>query len=384
MPVAVPFIDLVAQYQPIKNEISAAVTAVLESQKFILGDGVSEFEEKLASWMGLERGGVVGVSSGTDALLASLMALGVGPGDEVLTTPFSFFATAGVIARLHAKPVFADIDPLSFNLDATKLKDLDAKRFKAVVVVHLFGRLADMSGLRAWADPQGVPIVEDAAQGIGVRDQHGQHCGTQGKVGCFSFFPTKNLGGAGDGGCVVTTDPEFLASLRQIRVHGAVRAYESQIIGGNFRLDAIQAAILQVKLAHLESWGKARLKNARSYDRRLREKGLAEHLQLPELPENEEFVAHQYVVRSDRRDALKAFLTKNQIASAIYYPVPFHLMPCFAGLGHKTGDFPVAELASHEVLALPVFPELGEERLERVVAVISAFYEQGNSRSVND
>lgn len=371
---SVPFIDLKAQFQTIRDEVLGAVESVLDSQKFILGDTVAEFEDELSSWMGLETGGVVGVSSGTDALLASLMALGVGPGDEVLTTPFSFFATAGVISRLHAKPVFVDIDPITFNLDPGQLQTLDASRFKAVIVVHLYGRCANIEAVRDWADPHGVPVVEDAAQAIGTRDHRGRHSGSLGATGCFSFFPTKNLGAAGDGGCIVTTDPQLLEDLRRIRVHGAVAAYESQVIGGNFRLDAIQAAILRVKLKHLDRWTEQRLANAAYYDRRFRAEGLAEVLSLPPMPGNREFVAHQYVLRSDSRDDLRASMAQSGIASAIYYPMPFHLMPSFADLGHQTGDFPEAEKACKQVIALPIFAELGEERLERVVQSIVSFY----------
>ncbi len=376
MTAPVPFIDLQAQHEAIKDEILEALQSVLESQKFILGPGVQSFEEDLAKWMGLDAGGVVGVSSGTDALLASLMALGVGPGDEVLTTPFSFFATAGVIARLHAKPVFVDIDPRSFNLDTEKLADLEPGRFKACILVHLYGRYADVAGLRAWADSSGLPIVEDAAQAIGVRDSAGRHCGTIGDLGCFSFFPTKNLGGAGDGGCVVTTNERLLEDIRRIRVHGAVKAYESQVIGGNFRLDAIQAAILQVKLRHLSFWTKARRSNARYYNRRFKEEGLEDVLQLPIIGETCDYVAHQYVIRSSDRDALKAHLHSQSVASAVYYPQPFHLMPSFSNLGYSTGDFPETERACREVLALPIFPELGEERLERVVESVVAFHQK--------
>ncbi|MFT7616641.1 MAG: dTDP-4-amino-4,6-dideoxygalactose transaminase [Planctomycetota bacterium] len=370
----VPFIDLKAQYQTIKDDLLPAVEAVLESQQFILGDTVAQFENELSGWMGLESGGVVGVSSGTDALLAALMALGVGPGDEVLTTPFSFFATAGVIARLHAKPVFVDIDPVTFNLDAGRLQALDASRFKAIIVVHLYGRCADIEAVREWADPHGVPVIEDAAQAIGTRDKNDNHCGSLGTVGCFSFFPTKNLGAAGDGGCLVTTDPKMLEDLRRIRVHGAVTAYESQVIGGNFRLDAIQAAILKVKLKHLDSWTERRLENAEYYDRRFREEGMAEELALPPLPGNREFVAHQYVIRSKKRDALREDMAAGGVASAIYYPMPFHLMPSFANLNYTTGDYPETERACAEVLALPIFAELGEERMERVVESVLSFY----------
>lgn len=368
----VPFIDLKAQYENIREEIRAAVDAVFESQQFILGETVTAFEEELAAWMDLP-GEVIGVSSGTDALLCGLMAVGVGPGDRVLTTPFSFFATAGVIARLGARPVFVDIDPTTCNLDPEALARHDPQDYRAAIVVHLFGRTADVQAVRRWADPAGVPVIEDAAQAVGARDEEGRSAGGLGRLGCFSFFPTKNLGAAGDAGCLTTTDAELAADLRRLRVHGASRPYDSDVIGGNFRIDALQAAVLRVKLRHLEAWTEARLDNARAYDAAFRAAGLAESLSLPEISGERRYVAHQYVIRSSRRSDLIAHLRERGIGTAIYYPKPFHAMDCFAGLGYQVGDFPRAERAAAEVLALPLFPELGEERRSRVIEGVLDF-----------
>jgi dTDP-4-amino-4,6-dideoxygalactose transaminase len=369
---AIPFIDLKAQYASIRDEVRAAVDEVFESQLFVLGETVADFERELAAWMGLD-GEVIGVSSGTDALLCALMALGVGPGDKVLTTPFSFFATAGVIARLGARPVFVDIDPETCNLDARQLEGLDPGDYRAAIIVHLFGRTADVAALRRWADPVGLPVVEDAAQAIGAKDAAGRCAGSLGRIGCFSFFPTKNLGAAGDAGCLTTTDPKLADDLRRLRVHGATRPYDSEVIGGNFRIDALQAAVLRVKLRHLRAWTDARIENARAYDRAFRDAGLAERLGLPEVADGARYIAHQYVIRHPRRDALLEHLKSRGIGAAIYYPKPFHAMECFAELGYGPGSFPEAERAASEVLALPVFPELGDARRARVIAAIFDF-----------
>ena len=370
----VPFIDLRAQYVTIRDEIRAAVDDVFETQSFILGPNVEAFEAAVAERMNLPSAGVIGVSSGTDALLASLMALGVGPGDRVLTTPFSFFATAGVVARLHATPVFCDIDPVTMNLDPTRLQDFDPSDFKAMVVVHLFGRTANMAAIEAWATPAKLPIVEDAAQAILAVDGDGRRCGTLGDLGCFSFFPTKNLGAAGDGGAVTSRDPELAERVRLLRTHGAPTAYDSRIIGGNFRLDALQAAVLHVKLGHLDTWNRARLENAATYDRLFRADGLEAVIDLPPLCDDDTWIAHQYVVRVPRRDELKTALAKQGIGSAVYYPEALPHLECFAALGHRRGDFPEAERAAGSVLALPIFAELGTERLERVVKAVGDFY----------
>lgn len=370
----VPFIDLKAQFADVKADVMRAVEAVFDSQAFILGPVVDAFEKDLARYLEVPDRCAIGVSSGTDALLMALMALGVGPGDRVLTTPFSFFATAGVIARLAAKPEFVDIDPRTMNLDPRRLAGLDPERFKALIVVDLFGRAADFTAIRAWADPAGLPVVEDACQSIGARAASGKRCGSLGTIGCFSFFPTKNLGAAGDAGAVTTTDPKLAETLRVLRVHGAPVQYDSQVIGGNFRIDALQAAVLHAKLKHLDRWTAARLENARLYEKLFRANGLAERLVLPEVSDDGTYIAHQYVVRTKRRDELKAHLEKNGIGAAVYYPVPFHLMQAFASLGVRAGALPEAEAAAREVLALPIFPELGAERIERVVRAIADFH----------
>ncbi|MCB9833001.1 MAG: DegT/DnrJ/EryC1/StrS family aminotransferase [Planctomycetes bacterium] len=366
----IPFIDLLEQYRQLAPEIDAAVAAVFASQQFILGQVVADFEADYAATFGLPTGSTVGVSSGTDALLVALMAAGVGPGDKVLTTPFSFFATAGTIARLGARPVFADIDRTSFNLSPAALAAHDPRDFKALIAVHLYGRVADMEAIRAWAGAEGPLLIEDAAQAVGSRAPDGRPAGLLGDFGCFSFFPTKNLGGAGDGGMVVAADPERAALLRKLRVHGAQRQYENEIVGGNFRLDAIQAAVLRVKLPRVLGFNAARVRNARRYDLALR--GLP-GLVLPELPADDGYNGHQYVIRSSDRDRLRRHLEDRGIGTAIYYPRPFHLLDCFRELGHRPGDFPEAEAAAREVLALPIFPELGGRRQDRIIEAIKDF-----------
>jgi len=370
----IPFIDLKAQYEGIRGDVRAAVDRVFESQQFILGDEVTAFEAALADRLGVNAQQVVGVSSGTDALLMSLMALGVGPGDRVLTTPFSFFATAGVISRLQAIPEFLDIDPVTFNMDPSQLSDRDATRYKGVIVAHMFGRSAAMEPILEWASRGSVPVIEDAAQAIGSTTPDGRPCGGVGTLGCFSFFPTKNLGGAGDGGAVVAEDEDVAGVLRQLRVHGATQIYENRVVGGNFRLDAIQAAVLGVKLAHLDQWNMQRAANARLYNELLGDAGLGGKLGLPPLTDDDSWNGHQYVLRCPLRDELRESLGNGGIGSAVYYPTPFHLMGAFDELGYTEGSFPEAEKACQEVLALPIFPELGEDRLRRVCGAISAFY----------
>jgi dTDP-4-amino-4,6-dideoxygalactose transaminase len=367
-------IDLKEQYQAIRAEVMDAVEGVFDSQGFILGPTVEGFESDLARYMALETGGVVGVSSGTDALLVTLMALGVRPGDRVLTTPFSFFATAGVIARLGATPEFVDIDPVTFNLDPQQLVGVDPTRYAAMIVVHVFGRTAEMKSICRWAEAGDLPVVEDAAQAIGAIDEEGRPAGQLGIAGCFSFFPTKNLGGAGDAGAVVTTDDDLLERLRLLRVHGAATAYDNRVIGGNFRLDALQAAVLQVKLRHLNGWNRLRLQNAARYGEGLSANGSAEHIQLPDVSLNGTYTAHQYVLRTSRRDELAAHLRNQDIGCAVYYPRPFHLMEAFSDLDLSVGAFPAAEAACEEVLALPIFPELGRERQDRVIDAIGDFF----------
>jgi dTDP-4-amino-4,6-dideoxygalactose transaminase len=362
----VPLLDLTLQYASIRAEVNAAVQRVLESQLFILGPEVDALETEIASYSGAAHG--VGVSSGTDALLVALMALEIGPGDEVITTPYSFFATAGVIARLGATPVFADIDPASFNIDPDAVEARITARTKAVMPVHLYGRMCDMQRLIEITSPRGIPIVEDAAQAIGATDLDGRLAGSLGLVGCFSFFPSKNLGGAGDGGMCVTNDAGLAERITVLRMHGSKPKYYHHVVGGNFRLDAIQAAVLRVKLRYLASWTQARRKNADLYRRFFQEAGLSESISLPE--DTPGHIYNQFVIRVPERDRLRQHLADRGIGTEVYYPVPLHLQECFRGLGHSAGDFPASERAAEETLALPIFPELLSEQIEYVVDAI--------------
>ncbi len=370
----VPLIDLKAQYAGLRDELRAAVDGVLESQRFILGPEVEGLESEVAAYCGAAHG--VGVSSGTDALLVALMALDVGSGDEVVTTPFSFFATAGVVARLGARPVFVDIDPSTFNLDPARLAAAVTPRTKAIMPVHLFGQTADMDPIAATACEANLPVVEDAAQAIGA-DYHGRRAGGLGLLGCFSFFPTKNLGGFGDGGMVTTNDPDLAARVRSLRNHGFAEKYYNREVGGNFRLDALQAAVLRVKLGHLEAWHEARRRNAARYGELFAAAGLTapdSPVKTPVEAGHGRHIYHQYVLRCERRDELQAYLGERGIGSAVYYPVALHLQECFRHLGSVAGDFPLAERAAREVLALPIYPELGDEAAAEVVDAVRAFY----------
>ncbi|MCZ6626303.1 MAG: DegT/DnrJ/EryC1/StrS family aminotransferase [Deltaproteobacteria bacterium] len=367
----VPLLDLKTQYAPIRLEILAGIERVCESQHFILGPEVEELEKAIAEFCGSRF--AIGVSSGTDALLAALMAIGVGQGDEVITTSYSFFATAGVIARLGARPIFVDIDPRTFNLDPKQVDGKINSRTKAILPVHLFGRCADMNTLLKLAKKHGIHVIEDAAQAIGARDGEGRQAGTIGDMGCFSFFPSKNLGAFGDGGMVVTDDPKLSEALRMLRVHGAKPKYYHSIIGGNFRLDALQASVLRVKLKYLASWTEARRKNAERYRLMVEEKGLLEWVSLPEdVPGH---IYNQFVVRVGNRDGLQAFLRQRGVATEVYYPLPLHYQECFENLGHRRGDFPEAEAAAEQSLALPVYPELTADQQRYVVDQSMEFYQ---------
>ncbi len=370
-----PTLDLKAQFATIGDEIRAAMERVLVSQHFIMGPEVAAFEDEVGSYLGCGR--ALGVSSGTDALLAALMALDVGPGDEVVTSPFTFFATAGVIHRLGATPVFVDIEPDTFNLDPATLPTVDPARVKAIIPVHLYGRCAPMASIGGWARAHGVAVVEDAAQAIGAR-AGGRMAGTLGDVACFSFFPSKNLGALGDGGMVTTDDLELGERLAILRVHGARPKYHHHLVGGNFRLDAIQAAALRVKLAHLDDWNAGRRAAATRYDDLMTDAGLVGDdgpiLALPAPDGDDHQVFHQYVIRVRQRDELARQLTAEGIGTAIYYPVPLHLQACFGDLGYRPGDLPVSERAAGEVLALPMFPELTDDQQRRVVDAIAAFF----------
>jgi dTDP-4-amino-4,6-dideoxygalactose transaminase len=362
----VPLLDLKAQYRAIKPEIDAAVHRVIDAQYFILGPEVSSLEAEVAAYCEAACG--VGVASGTDALLVALMALDVGPQDEVITTPFTFFATAGVIARLGATPVFVDIQADSFNMDPAAAVAAVTNRTRAFMPVHLYGRVAELSPLLGL----GLPVIEDAAQAIGARDDDGRIAGSAGVMGCFSFFPSKNLGGFGDGGMVVTQDQALAERLKILRVHGMEPKYYHQLVGGNFRLDALQAAVLRVKLLYLNGWSEARRQNARRYRALFRDAGLDGIVVVPEdMPGH---IYNQFVVRVPRRDDLQAHLRAQGIGTEVYYPVPLHRQACFAALGHADGSLPEAERAAREVLALPIFPELSEDQLEYVVQSTAEFF----------
>ncbi len=387
----VPILDLKAQYRALRADMEAKILALLESGGFVLGPEVEALEKELAADAGI--GHAIGVSSGSDALLVSLMALGVGPGDAVATTPFTFFATAGAAARLGAETVFCDIDPVTFNLSPERLEEaLKARdgraagrgRVKAVIPVHLYGQCADMDAINALCRPRGVFVLEDACQAVGSeypsRDGVRAACAT-GDAGTLSFYPTKNLGGIGDGGMVLTNDAEFAATVRTLRVHGERQRYYYRAIGGNFRLDAIQAAALRVKRPHLAEWNRARRERASFYDKRFATEGLVEEgfVQTPAAVYKSSgagnfHIYHQYVIRARRRDELMAFLKEKGVASAIFYPLGLHQQECFAPLGYKTGDFPETEKAAAEVLALPMYPELTHEQQDRVVFSILEFY----------
>ena len=377
----VPLLDLKAQYRAIQPEIESAVAEVFTAQAFILGPKVQAFEAACAAYCGTTH--AVGVSSGTDALLMALMAEGIGPGDEVLTTPYTFFATAGCVARLGATPVFVDIEPRSFNIDPQQLAAKITKRTKAILPVHLYGRMAEMEAINALARAHGLVVIEDACQAIGS-EFHGRRTGGCGDYGCFSFFPTKNLGGAGDGGLITTSDAARAAKLLALRNHGMEPKYFHKLIGGNFRLDALQAAVLHVKLRYLDAWTAARRRNAARYEKLFREAGLAPQIvTLPTTPcaetgraDGEQCHCHvfnQYIVRVPRRDALRAFLAERGIGNEVYYPLPLHLQECFRYLGHQAGDFPESERADAETLALPIYPELADAQAACVVATIGEF-----------
>ena len=364
----VPLLDLQAQYAPIRDEILSALTRVCDSQRFILGPEVDALERDLVSH--LEAGHAIAVSSGTDALLAAMMALGIGPGDDVLTTAYSFFATAGCISRLGATPRLVDIDPVSYNLAPDALRAAITPQTRAIVAVHLYGQCADMDRVTAAASEAGVPVIEDAAQAIGAR-YHGRQAGSMGALGCFSFFPSKNLGAFGDGGLVTTRDEALAREVRLLRNHGAEPKYIHQRIGGNFRLDALQAAVLRVKLPHLGRWSGMRRANAAAYVDLIHDAGLGDRVGVPVEVPGCTHIYNQFIIRVPARDRVRAHLTERGIGSEIYYPVPFHLQPCFADLGYARGDFPHAERAAEETLALPIYGELTRDQQALVVAALA-------------
>jgi dTDP-4-amino-4,6-dideoxygalactose transaminase len=369
----VPLLDLQAQYLPIRDELLAAITRVCDSQRFIMGPEVDALEAELASYLG--GGEAIAVSSGTDALLLAMMALGVGEGDEVITSTYSFFATAGCIARLGAVPRLVDIDPVTFNLTPERVREVLSPRTKAIVPVHLYGLCADMDPLLAIADEAGVAIIEDAAQALGATYK-GRPAGSMGRIGCFSFFPSKNLGAFGDGGLVTTSDAALAGELRVLRNHGARQRYFHDRIGGNFRLDALQAAVLRVKLPHLARWTEMRRENAARYRTLFEQRVEADSVGLPIEPADRRHIYNQFIVRVPHRDAVRAILGERGIATEIYYPVPFHLQACFAYLGHRRGDFPASEDAASSTLALPIYGELTAHQLEAVADAMAAALRQ--------
>ena len=362
----VPLLDLKAQYATIKDEVLAAVSEVLESQRCIGGPKVSELEEKVAAISDCKF--AVGVSSGTDAILSSLMSLDIGPGDEVITTPFTFFATVGCIARAGAKPVFVDIDPRTFNIDPALIESVVTEKTKVIMPVHLFGQMADMDPIMEIANKYNLTVIEDAAQSI-TSTYKGRKAGSIGTVGCFSFFPSKNLGGIGDGGMIVTNDEQLYERLIVMRNHGSKPKYYHKYIGGNFRLDAIQAAALLVKLPHLNEWSEGRRRNAAYYGKKF----AGTVVKAPYINPDCVTIYNQYVIRVPRRDEVAEYLREKNVGFAIYYPVPLHLQECFSYLGYNEGDFPESERAAKEVLAIPVYPELTDEQLRYVASKIEEF-----------
>jgi dTDP-4-amino-4,6-dideoxygalactose transaminase len=363
----VPLLDLKAQYATIKSEVEAAIAEVFESQHFILGPKVEQCEKAIAEYSSCTYG--IGVSSGSDALLACLMGENIGAGDEVITTPYTFFATAGAIARVGATPVFVDIDPMTYNIDAPQIASKITNKTRAIIPVHLFGQMADMDAVMCVANECGLLVIEDAAQAIGAENK-GRRAGSIGHYGCFSFFPSKNLGAAGDGGMIVTNDAQRAEKLRILRSHGSNPKYHHKFVGGNFRLDAIQAAIVSAKLPHLDDWTAARQQNAARYHQLFREAGV--QVGLPTVV-TDRHIFNQYVIRISCRDELQAHLKNRGIGTEVYYPVPMHSQECFAYLGHAQGTFPESEQAARETLALPVHPELTEAQTQYVVESIGEF-----------
>jgi dTDP-4-amino-4,6-dideoxygalactose transaminase len=385
----VPLLDLKAQYESIKNEINEALLKVAESQYFILGPEVKKLEENISKYINAKYS--IGVSSGTDALLIALMAIGISPGDEVILPDYSFFATAGVVSRLNAKPVFADIDEITYNLNPFDVEKRITPKTKAIIPVHLYGQSAEMDELLKIAEKYNLKIIEDCAQAIGTSYKNNKCVGTIGDIGCFSFFPSKNLGCFGDGGIVTTNDDSLAEKFRILRVHGSKPKYYHKIIGGNFRLDEIQASVLNIKLPHLNNWSKKRQENADLYTDLFIQSGLAEQTGIDKFNDKNKVllpkavykdsngkienyhIYNQYVIKVKERDNLRNYLKENEIGTEVYYPVPFHLQECFNILGYKYGDFPVSELSAEKSVALPIYPELSENQIKYVVEKISDF-----------
>ena len=375
----VPLLDLGAQHDPIRKDILAAIECVVEKNSYILGEEVKVLEERIAAYCQTRFG--IGVSSGTDALLVSLMALGIGAGDEVITTPLSFFATAGCITRLGARPVFVDVDPVTLNLDPEKITSVLTEKTRAIVPVHLYGQSADMAPILSIAKAHDLAVVEDAAQAIGAEYVDGCRAGSMGSLGCLSFFPSKNLGAFGDGGMVVTNDEALADRVRLLRTQGGRPKYYHKAVGGNFRLDTLQASVLNVKLPYLDRWTSMRQQNAIRYEQLFAESGLQEkvNLRTPQAIYRDSNVKHyhiynQFILRVSNRDELRNYLKENNIGSEIYYPVPLHLQDCYQSLGYRQGDLPEVEQACNENLGIPIYPELQQDQQEFVVKTIQKFY----------
>jgi len=368
----IPMLDLKAQYAALKPELDAAVMRVIESAQFINGPDVEGMEHEIAQYCRANH--CIGVSSGSDALIVALMALDIGAGDEVITTPFTFFATAGAIVRMGATPVFVDIDPVTFNIDPHAIEDKVTSRTKAIMPVHLFGQCADMDPIMDVARRHGLAVIEDAAQAIGS-EYKGRRAGSIGTVGCYSFFPSKNLGCFGDGGAIVTQDRALADKMRLIRGHGSHPKYFHKIVGGNFRLDTIHAAVLRIKLKHLDSWSQMRQQGAAYYTNALMKYGLQGRLvEAPRIIQSRH-IFNQYVIRCENREELREHLKREKITTEVYYPQPMHLQECFTDLGYKQGDFPISEQSALMTLALPMYPELPNSQRERVIRSIASYYE---------
>jgi dTDP-4-amino-4,6-dideoxygalactose transaminase len=366
----IPLLDLKAQYAPIREEIRAAIDRVADAQYFIGGPEVEGLEREIAAYSSAAYG--IGVTSGTDALIVALMALDIEPGDEVITTPYTFFATGGCIHRLGAVPVFVDIDPASYNIEPALIEAAITSRTRAIMPVHLYGQMADMDPIMDIAARHNLHVIEDAAQAIGA-EYRGRRAGSIGHFGCFSFFPSKNLGGFGDGGMVTAQDEKLAHDARLLRNHGAEPKYYHKVVGGNFRLDALQAAVLRIKLTYLDGWTAGRQRNAARYRALFAERKLADIVLPAELPERRH-IYNQFVIRTTRRDAVMAELKARKIGHEIYYPVPLHLQECFGGLGYRAGSLPESERAANETLALPIYPELTEEMQAAIVDAVAAAY----------
>ncbi len=367
----VPLLDLKTQYRVIKAEVLSAMEAVCDEQGFVLGPRVSAFEEATAQYIGSRY--AIGCASGSDALLLSLMAMGVKAGDEVITVPFTFFATAGAISRLGAKPVFVDIQPDTFNIDAKLIEQAITPRTKAIMPVHLFGQCADMAAINEMAKRKKIYVIEDACQAIGA-GQQGKRAGVLGDTGCFSFFPTKNLGGFGDGGLITTNDKALADSMSMLRVHGSHVRYLHEAVGINSRLDALQAAVLQVKLKYLDQWTEGRRRNAERYQQLFAKTKYADRVTLPPTVPGNFHVYNQFTVRAPKRDELRTFLKEKGVGTEVYYPLPMHLQHCYRDLGHQKGSFPLSEQAAEEVMSLPIYAELTEAQQVYVVEMIAEFY----------